>query len=318
MSSRPKEAPFFLWIARRLTFDTLAGLIWSGIRAVLILGICFVIVFPVFIKVASSLMTLDDIIDSSARWLPIKPSFAGYRLAYELMNYAGSLLNSFWLATMVGVLQLVSCSLVGYGLARFRFRGNGLIFSLAIFTLIVPQQMISIPLYLNFRFFDFFGLSSTPLNLLNTFWPFALTSATAVGFRNGLLIFIMRQFFKGMPKDLEEAAYVDGAGPFKTFFLVMLPGAVPAMVILFLFSFVWQWNDYFLTLTFLRNSETLPIALQFLAERYFALEDSNQVTQYSTILNNAGSLMLMSPLILLYAVAQRFFLESVTRTGIVG
>ena len=98
----------------------------------------------------------------------------------------------------------------------------------------------------------------------------------------------------------------------------MLPGACTAMVILFLFSFVWQWNDYFLTLTFLRNSETLPIALQVLAERYFALEDSNQVTQYSTILNNAGSLMLMSPLILLYAVAQRFFLESVTRTGIVG
>jgi len=207
---------------------------------------------------------------------------------------------------------------VGYGLARFKFPGNSLVFGLAIFTLIVPPQMISIPLYLNFRFFNFFGLSETPINLLNTYWPFALTSMTANGFRNGLHIFIMRQFFKGMPGDLEEAAYVDGAGPFRTFFSVMLPSAIPAMVIVFLFSFVWQWNDYFLTMTFLRNSETLPIALQALPERYFASADSNDVTQYSTILNNAGSLMLMAPLILLYAVAQRFFLESVSRTGIVG
>jgi multiple sugar transport system permease protein len=318
MISLPREAPFRRQIARCFTFDSLMGFAWSVVRAVLVIGICFVIVYPVFIKVTSSLMTLEDIVDSSARWLPIKPSFAGFRLAYELMNYPRSLLNSLWLAILVGVLQLASCSLVGYGLARFKFRGNGIIFGLAVFTLMVPQQMISIPLYLNFRFFNFFGMSDRPINLLNTFWPFALTSGTAVGFRNGLLIFIMRQFFKGMPKDLEEAAYVDGAGPFKAFFTVMLPSAIPAMVIVFLFSFVWQWNDYLLTLTFLRNSETLPIALQMLPERYFALEDSNGVTQYSTILNNAGSLMLMAPLILLYAVAQRFFLESVARTGIVG
>lgn len=294
------------------------SLVWSLIRTVLIVGICFIIIHPLLIKVTSSFMTLEDIIDSSARWLPLQPSFVGYRLAFNLMNYPVALWNSLTLATLVGVLQLVSCSLVGYGLARFKFPGNSLVFGLAIFTLIVPPQMISIPLYLNFRFFNFFGLSETPINLLNTYWPFALTSMTANGFRNGLHIFIMRQFFKGMPGDLEEAAYVDGAGPFRTFFSVMLPSAIPAMVIVFLFSFVWQWNDYFLTMTFLRNSETLPIALQALPERYFASADSNDVTQYSTILNNAGSLMLMAPLILLYAVAQRFFLESVSRTGIVG
>ena len=119
-------------------------------------------------------------------------------------------------------------------------------------TLIVPPQMIMIPLYLSFRYFDPLGLlPGNGINLLNSYWPFALTSATAMGMRNGLFIYIMRQYFRGMPAELEEAAYVDGAGALRTFFQVMLPSAVPVMVIVFLFSFVWQWNDDFYSTLFM-------------------------------------------------------------------
>ena len=162
---------------------------------------------------------------------------------------------------MVAVLQLASTTLVGYGLARFEFRGKKLIMAAAIFTLIVPPQMMMVPLYLNWRFFDFFGLlKGGGLNLMGSYWPFLLTALTGTGLRNGLYILVMRQFFAGMPRNLEEAAYVDGAGPLTTFFRVMLPGAVPAMVIVFLFGFVWQWNDSFLTTLYL-DSNFLPVAL---------------------------------------------------------
>lgn len=263
-------------------------------------------------------MTYEDIIDAQVRWIPKNASFASYRICYQVMKYPEALGNSLFLATIVSLLQLVSCTLVGYGLARFKFFGRSLVFGLALFTLIVPPQLIGIPLYLNFRFFSFFGLGENTINLLNSYWPFIFTSITASGFRNGLFIFIVRQFFKGLPKELEEAAYVDGAGPFRCFIRIMLPGAVPAMVVVFLFSFVWQWNDYFYTWMFLRNVNVLPIALQQLVERYAELPDAITMRPYVTVLNNAGSLMLMAPLILLYAFAQKYFLESVERTGLVG
>src|SRR5690606_3486983 len=120
----------------------------------------------------------------------------------------------------------------------------------------------------------------------------------------------------GMPRDLEEAAYVDGAGFLRTFLVVMLPGAVPALVIVFLFSFVWQWNDYFLTSIFMNNQVLLPMTLDGLVRSVHGFE---QVTgQYASLLNNTGSLMFMAPLLLLYAFMQRYFIESIERTGIVG
>lgn len=291
---------------------------WAIIRYILVAGICFVIIYPLLVKISTSVMSLEDILDAQVRWIPKYASLDSYRISMQVMNYPQALLNSLVLATLVSILQLASSTVVGYGLARYKFFGRPLVFGLAIFTLVVPPQLIGTPLYLNFRFFSFFGLSKTTYNLLNSYWPFVLTSLTASGFRNGLFIFIMRQFFRGMPQELEEAAYVDGAGPFKCFVKIMLPGAVSAMVIVFLFAFVWQWNDYYHTWMYLRDTNVLPIALQNLVQNYSELPDAIKLRPYVTVLNNAGSILLMAPLIVLYAFAQRYFLESVSRTGLVG
>lgn len=293
---------------------------WSVIRTILVAGICFIIIYPMLIKLSSSLMTETDMYDLTVKWIPRKFNYRSvvqnYQLLYQELKYPIALLNSVLLALMVAVLQMVSCSIIGYGFARFNFFSRGFFFALVILTLLVPPQMIMIPLFLNFRFFNLFGLIRTPVNLLGTYWPFILTSLTGVGLKNGLFIYIMRQVFKGMPKSLEEAALVDGAGPIRTYFNVMLPGASSALLIIFLFSFVWQYNDYQFTTMYLSSSSLLlPFKLDQLTRAYDAYKYSEE---YISIVNNTGMIMFITPLLVFYAFLQRYFVESIERTGIVG
>ncbi|MEJ6951463.1 carbohydrate ABC transporter permease [Natronospora cellulosivora (SeqCode)] len=297
---------------------------WSVFRAILIIGLCTIILYPLFTKVAVSFMTVEDIFDLSVRWIPRNFTLDNYRIALEWMNYSTVFLRTLTLVLIVSVLQLASSTFVGYGFARHEFKGRGILFALVILTLVVPPQMIMIPLFLNFRFFNIFGLIPEPgWNLLGSYWPFVLTSMTAMGMKNGLFIYIMRQHFRGMPDTLEEAAYVDGAGSFRTFFQVMLPGAVPVMIIVFLFSFVWQWNDIFYLFLYIRDAQGfLASSLANFAEEFrrfsFYASISGVDDQYLSILENAGMVLFIAPVLVLYAFLQKYFIESVSRTGIVG
>jgi len=298
------------------------------LRTVLLIGIAYVILQPLFYRLSTALMSIEDLYDQSVRWIPRKPTLRNFRLMWEHMEYPIAFARSFFLAALTSVLQLFTCSMVGYGLARFKFPGSSIIFGLAIFTLMIPPQLIMTPSYLNFRFFDFFGLlRGKPLNLTGTYWPFILMSLTCTGFRCGLYIFIVRQFFRGMPKELEEAAYIDGAGPLTTFWRVMIPGAIPGLITTFLFSFVWQWNDYLYVTTFMAGRNCLPQALEGAASRVAkAIDEADALASTSgflddhfySLINNAGMLMVIVPLLILYIFLQRYFVESVERTGIVG
>jgi len=290
--------------------------LWRIVRGVIIIGISYIILYPLFIKVGMSFMREIDIFDRTVQFIPRMLYWENYQVVWEHMKYPVTLRNSLCLTCLVSLLQLGACTLVGYGCARFKFKGSGILFSLVIFTLVVPPQMIMIPLYLNFRYFTFFGLLPEPgINLLGSYWPFIFTAITGMGIKNGLFIYIMRQFFKGMSRELEEAAYIDGAGPVVTFIRVMLPNAVPALITVFLFAFVWQWNDYFYTSIFMHNADVMPIALQELA--YNVAESHVITTNYRSIINNTGMLLYIAPLLILYLVLQRYFVESVERTGLV-
>lgn len=303
---------------------------WSIVRTVLIVGLSFIILYPIIIKISSSLMTEKDLFDLTTKWLPRKLDWTtvtrNYRDVWKEMQYPTAFFNTFSLALLVAVLQLVSTTLVGYGFARFPYFGSKFLFAMVIFTLLVPPQMVMIPLFLNFRFFDCFGLfkllykfgliAQEQVSLLGTFWPFVLTSMTAMGQKNGLFIYIMRQFFKGVPKELEEAALVDGAGQLKIFFTIMLPSAASVMMVVFLFAFVWQWNDIFLTRMYIRGHITmLPFMLEKLNQLFNTYGYSEQ---YLSVIINTGMLMVIAPLLILYGFLQRVFIESVERTGIVG
>jgi multiple sugar transport system permease protein len=301
--------------------EAIRRMVIAAVRFVLIVGISYIILMPILTKISSSLMLERDLYDQTVKWVPRHFTFKNYIDVWKNLEYPRAFLNSFLLALTAGILQTASSTFIGYGLARFEFRGRNLLFAIVMVMLIVPPQTIMIPLYMNFRYFTLFGLLPSPgINMMGSFWPFVLMSITGTGLRNGLFIYIMRQSFKGMPNELEEAAYVDGAGPVRTFYQIMLPSAVPTLVTVFLFACVWQWNDDCLTPLFMGGRTILPVTLSGLLFRMGPLGTGGmRITgQYASLLNNTGMLLFIAPLLIIYGLLQRYFVESVERTGLVG
>lgn len=301
-----------------------AGILWSVIRAVLVIGISFIIIYPLFVKFSVSFMAEADLYDSTVVYIPKTFTLDNFKMANKLMKYKEVFSDTVILALVVAVFQTISCTLVGYGFARFKFRGKNIWFALVIATLMVPPQIILTPLYIHFRYFDVLGifeaLTGNSIKLIDTFWPMIFMAVGCMGLKNGLYIYLTRQFFRGMPKELEEAAYVDGSGLLRTFFTVMLPGAVPMMVTCFMFSFVWQWTDTFYTSNFLQSRKVLASQLASLSAQiagYVRATTGGEPTPaYAGAIYNTGVLMVIVPLLIIYLFTQRYFVESMATSGI--
>ncbi|WP_249306137.1 carbohydrate ABC transporter permease [Lederbergia citrea] len=311
------------------SFEKLKGMAWTIVRAVLIIGLSFVILYPILLKVSIAFKHKSDLYDPTVMYIPRHFTLENFQYVMEAMNYFKVVWNSFLLSGGTMLLTTISCSLIGYGFARFKFRGNNILFALVILTILVPPQTIMVPTYLQYRNFDVFGIiglfnGGEGIKLIGTYWPFIISSITGMGLKAGLFIFIFRQFFKGIPREIEEAALVDGAGVFKIFFKIMLPNAIPAMITVMLFSFVWQWNDTYFTTMFLESASVISSQVQIagstLASKLTAASGSTgQIDPfYLSMLVNTSVLLAILPLIILYMFVQRHFVESVERTGIVG
>lgn len=293
--------------------------IWKLLRFVLLVGLSFMILYPVFVKFSASLKSTADMMDSTVVFIPKNPTLQNYKIVLNSVNYALTLLMTVLFCLVQSLLQLASCSLVAYGIARFKFKGHKLLFGMAVLTLIIPPQIILLPLYIRFHFFgitnifQFSGIFSG-VDLINTYWPFLLLSGTALGFKNGLYIYLLRQHFKNMPMALEEAAYIDGCGPFRTFLRIMLPGSVPMLVTVFLFSFVWQWNDTVYSGIFFPEIPTLANKLYGMV---FTTMGAG-TTLMSAVLESPKFFLLITPIVILYLFTQKLFVQSISRSGIVG
>jgi multiple sugar transport system permease protein len=229
------------------------------------------------------------------------------------------------LSATTTILTAISCALAGYAFARLKFKGSNLLFGGVILTIMVPPTTILIPMYLNLKDFSLMGLipliTGKSVNLLNSYWPFILTSVTANSLKAGLYIFIFRQFFRGIPREVEEAAYMDGAGVGQTFLRIMLPNAIPSIITVLLFSFVWQWNDSFFTTTYLTSSHVMSTQLSSLPYNLTILlgnDPSAKDPFYLSMVQDTGILLAILPLIIMYLFVQRYFVESIERTGLVG
>lgn len=280
---------------------------WSIVRAVILLGLCFLILYPFFIKIVNGFKSLNDFLDPTVKYLPKEPTWDNWITAFKKMDYVHSLLRTLSVSLICGVLQTLISALVGYGFARFRFRGSRILFASVILVLLVPPQTILIPLYETFRQV----LGNSNWSLINTMWPITILSLTGMGLRNGLYIFMFRQSFKNMPHELEEAAYIDGCGPFKTFFSVMLPSARSIIVTVSLFAFSWAWTDTFYNDLFFGERTVLASAVGLLSKTF---EESIM----DSMLQNVGAVLAILPLAILYLFAQKAFVQSVERSGIVG
>ena len=289
----------------------------SLLRFVLLAGISFVILYPLVTKILVS-----DVYDMSVHYIPKTFTLSNYQKAWDFLNIPALAFNSFFYPLVVSLIQTVSATVVAYGFARFDFRFKGFFFFLVVLGMVVPPDLILLPLYVNFRYFDVAGLFQLifgrPLNLLDTVTPFALLGITCTGLKNGLYIFMMRQYFRGLPKELEEAAYVDGAGTIKAFVRVFLASARQIMMTVFLFSFVWQWLDDIFTSVFLQNVPMLTTELFRLISNSAGVDAGiSNLTEFS-LMRNCGMLFLIIPMLILYLFCQRYFTESIERAGLVG
>lgn len=240
-------------IKQILKSKKLRKVVWAIVRTVLLTGLCFLVLYPILTLLITSLKSEQDMYDSTVIFIPRSLNFLNYIAMWNHMGAGNLMLNSIVSSLGLGVLQMVSCTLVAYGLARFKFKGRGLIFALVIITLVIPIQLLADSMrlrYQNFNILTMFSMNSRyiyntnqGLNLIGSWAVFIAMSATAVMYRNGLYIFLLRQYFKNQPKELEEAAYIDGANTFRTFWQIMLPSAMPLLITVFLFAFVFQYND---------------------------------------------------------------------------
>lgn len=295
-------------------------------RFVLLFGLCFLILQPIFNKISVSFMTEEDLFNPIVINIPEHFTTENYQLASELMEYPKALRNSFIISITIAFLQIAVCTLVGYGFARFNFPFKKFWFACVILVILIPPQTIASSLHLHFRFFDIFGiaklLTGEAINLRGSVLPYYLMSAGCMGLKNGLYIFMIRQFFRNIPSDMEEAAYVDGCGTLKTFLLIMLPEAKPILTSCFLFSFVWQWTDGFYSKMFLGGRQLVSTSIARIVDSlgaYIQRATGIKTTvsiAYSNCILATGTLMIILPLIILYLFAQRSFVESISSSGI--
>ena len=305
-------------------------------RFVLMLGVSFVILFPFVDKIAGSFMTIEDSIAPTVALIPTSPTLSIYKAIWVENNYLESFGNTVLLSLLSALLQTLVACLVGYGLAKFKFKGNKAVMIAVVVTMIIPHIALKTAMakqLMNYDLFRIFAwnysgpielIFGEPLYLGQTFWPLIILSATGLAFKNGLYIYLMRQFFKGVPDELEESAYVDGANTFRTFFQIIIPLSVPMMITIFLFSFSWQWTDNFYTGMFFpyQTVPTVPLMsnmIESIPDSMIKLHEKNVGWGgYQNIIQNTAGMMAIAPLIILYLFCQRYLVQGIERSGLVG
>jgi len=300
--------------------------LYEILRAILLFGLCFLILQPLLNKISLSFMLEKDLYDPTIIVLPRNFTLSNYKLVSQLINYWHTLFNSLGISVMASVIQVAFCTIVGYGFARFKFPLKNFWFACVLLVIIVPPQTIMSSLYLNFRFFDIFGifklLTGNTINLQSSIIPYVLLCMTCMGLKSGLYIFLIRQYFRNIPKELEEAAYVDGCSNFNTFIKIMVPDATPILTSCFLFAFVWQWTDSFYSKMFTGNITLLAgrlSAITSLLGDYLTSINgvsSKASVAYGQMMISTGMIMTIIPLLLIYIVAQKGFVESLSQSGI--
>lgn len=291
---------------------TRSGAVFTAVLYALLITIGFVYLYPLLFMFITSIKSPADLLNPMVQWVPTKLYLGNYIKAFRVLDYPSTLLASTLLSVIPSVLQTVVASLVGYGLARYRFWGKNLVLLAILATFIIPPQNTVIPQMLTYRAQ---GLLGSPLALI-------LPAALGQGFRSAIFVLIFYQNFISLPKTLEEAARLDGASDLRIFLTIGVPAAIPAFVVSLIFSIVWYWNETFLTVIFLEGGvTTLPMQLSRFAQAYENLYPPGVVNIFDR-LNEAvkmgGTFLNIVPLLVMYFILQKWFVESVERTGLTG
>lgn len=314
---------------RKIWFNKGSNVLTTILKYVLLYGLAFIIIFPLIQQLAVAFRDPVDIDKPLVLWIPEQFSFLNFKIAWQVLDFAKSFFNTLFLATGVTLLQLVVTTLVGYSLARLKFPGHKIVFLIVVFTIIVAPTTFELPLTLNLT--NFLGTGKNMLGSPTILFIFAVTG---MGIKGGIFVYIFRQFFKGVPYEIEESAMIDGANPFQIFTKIMLPNAIGGIILTTILTFVWQWNDSYYTLVYVSRVnaayETLTTKMLGVAGNIQGAitqmglwslvdQDISKNPLFTSMILNTAAMLTMLPILVFYLIIQkRLFTEGVERSGLVG
>ena len=359
--------------AKFLSTYFLGNAVWWLFRFILLIGISYIVLYPYISQITSSFMAPEDFVDVTVQLIPKHFNLDIYRGIFLETTFFKAFGNTFVLSLSTALIQTFICALIGYGFAKFKFRGRDILFLLVILTMIIPHQTIRLAMHLQFTRFDILGLvrlfngggiqafghniielgggvaqffeetmdllpdrirwgkevienrvsyavdmeiTKEGINLMNTNIPLIILSLGGLAFKNGLYIFLLRQFFRGIPDELEESAYMDGSGTFRTFIQIILPLSIPMLITVFLFSFSWQWTDTFYVGMFFKTSNAPEVLSQAIRVPPSLTATGAAAGPYNTAAFNTYRLLIIVPLVVLYSFLQKFLVQGIEHSGI--
>ena len=294
----------------------------SFFRWFFLLALGYIVLFQLFYMISYAIRPVAENYNYSVIWVPKTVTLENFKIAAEVMEYGKSFFRTVSVGLVSAAMEVVTCAVIAYGFARFEFPERNIVFFLVILTILIPPQMILSSTYMNYSHLDFLGIlkglgalvgKELRPNILDTAWTFYLPSLFGIGLQSGLFIFIYRQFFVKLPRELEEAAWVDGSGPVRTFVSVILPSSKVVILTVSIFSVIWHWNDYYLSSMYLGGELNLSTRLANLAATL-------SVSGYSDSRNirMAACLLFAMPMLAMYIILQKQFIKSIDHVGIVG
>ena len=284
------------------------GLLFKVIIYALLIGIGFVYVYPLLYMVSISLQDLADLLSPSVLYIPSKLYLDNIITSFEVLKYLETLLSSLTVTLFPAILQTFVASLIGYGFAKFEFPLKRIIFAIVILTYIIPPQLIMIPRFVLFN----------DLNLVGTIWSILLPASLGQGLYSAVFILIFYQFYKMIPKALEEAAQIDGASPFYVYIKIAVPLSVPSFITSFLFSFVWYWNETYTSSLMLNNLvETLQLRLLTFVSSYQDLFPG-EAALINEGIRMSATLLIILPMLIVYIFIQKLFIQGIDQSGLAG
>lgn len=298
------------WVRLRLVgAEVDKGLLFRIVVYVILINVAFIYIKPILYMMTTMIKDARNILDPTVIWVPTSVYLGHLREASAWLSYGESIAISVALAASVSVLQVLFCAIAGYAFARLDFPLKKMWGVLLLFTFIMPPQVTILPTIMLFKEFGW----------LNTFLPMVVPALFGHGLKGAMFVIIYRSFYSQLPKELDEAARIDGSGAFRMFFRVMFPISRSATVVVLLFSFVWNWNDFYFPSLFMFTAEHVPLSITLarMAGEMALAEGAGEITVYAEALKMAASFLIVMPILFMYLFAQRWFIEGVERTGLV-
>ena len=287
---------------------------------VILILISYQFLYPILRMIAFSLMSPKDIMDPSVTWIPRETTFNNLKVAALTLDLRNTLTGSLWFSSIQAVCQTFVSAMTGFAFARFAFPGKRFWFMMVLMSFIIPAPVVVIP-----RIMMFTGLQEMwGIQMIGTAIPQISMTLFGQGVYSAVLILISYNFTRMIPRSLDEAAAIDGANSFQIFVHIVLRLSVTTILVIFLFSFVWNWNESYLTATFLRgNVPLMPgrlAAFDFLFESYgnSTGASADPTFRINEAYKMSGTLIAILPLLIMYLFVQRQFIKGIENAGITG